>query len=48
MSIVSNSIFIITINIIQLIPNIEEKLNRNQIDEIFKFIKLNKKAKIQI
>ena len=47
MSIVSNS-FIIIINIVQLIPNFEEKLNKNQIDEIFQFIKLNKKAKIQI
>ena len=47
MSIVSNP-FIIIFYIIQLIPNFEEKLNKNQIDEIFQFIKLNKKAKIQI
>ena len=31
---------------IQLIPKIEEKLNNNQMNEIFQFVKLNKKAKI--
>ena len=30
----------------QLIPKIEEKLNNKQMNEIFQFVKLNKKAKI--
>ena len=33
--------------IIQLIPKIEEKLNKNQVEAIFQFIKLNKKKKIE-
>ena len=33
---------------IQLIPKIDEKLNKNQIDEIYKYIKLNKKTKIKV
>ncbi len=33
---------------IQLIPKIDEKLNKNQIDEIYKYIKLNKKTKIEV
>ena len=31
---------------IQLIPKVEEKLNNKQMDEIFQFVKLNKKVKI--
>ena len=33
---------------IQLIPKIDEKLNKSQIDEIYKYIKLNKKTKIEV
>ena len=32
---------------IQLIPKVEEKLNNTQMDEIYQFVKLNKKVKIE-